>query len=69
MCVRAILPAKQTTLTFSAQNRPKMDLGLAIYSENYCQNKSQHPQDTMYANFQLKQSTLIFWPKFAQKGN
>ena len=32
-----------TTLTFSVQTCPKMDIGLVI-QKNYCQNKNQHPR-------------------------
>ena len=67
MCVYANFQAKQTALTFSAEIWPKMDLGLAIHTENYCQNKNQHPRYTMYENFQSKRTTLYFSAQICPK--
>ena len=38
-------------------------------SENYCQNKNQHPRYTMCANFQSKWTTLNFLAQICPKKN
>ena len=67
MCVCASFQAKQTALTFSAEICPKLDLGLAIHSENYSRNKNQNPWYTMCDNFQSKWTTLYFSAQICPK--
>ena len=55
-----------TTLTFSAQIGPKIDVAVRIL-RNCVRMQNQLLQDTMCANFQAKRTTLNFRPKFVQK--
>ena len=58
--------AKQTALTFSAEICPKNAYRVGN-SENYCQNKNQHPQYTICAYFQSKWTTLNFSTQICPK--
>ena len=66
MCGCAKFQAKQTTLTFSVQICPKMDLGLAIQKTNVGIRISIVKMSCMPI-FRKNEQLWLFRPKFAQK--
>ena len=67
MCRFAKFQAKQTTLTFSVQICPKMDLGLGIQKTHVGIRMNKHRQGAMHADFQEKRTTLTFSAKICAK--
>ena len=66
MCVCANFQAKQTALTFSAQIRPKMDLGLAI-QKAIAGIRISILNIPCVPIFSQNKRLSIFWSKFVQK--
>ena len=59
-------PAKTNSFDFFSQNLPKNEFRVRN-SENYCQNKNQHPRYTICDNFESKWTTLNFFVQTCPK--
>ena len=58
--------SKTKNFEFFVPNLPKNEFRVGN-SENQCRNKNQHPRDTMFADFQAKQTTLTVLAQICPK--
>ena len=59
---------KIDNLEFFGPYWPKNEFRVGVSESSCsCRNKNQHPRDTMFANFQTKQTTLTFSTKTCPK--
>ena len=71
LCVYVLVcqsSGRTNSFDFFCPNLPKNGFRVGN-SENYCQNKNQHPRYTMCANFQRKWTTLNFSAQICPKND